>query len=158
MGNVHLIRTSWNEQRPQALVIACSDGRLQENLDDFLHTSLRIAHYDRLYAPGGAGALVSSGVELLRPDQFRRECRFLLGAHAIQHLYLIFHGPAEDGPEEAMCGDYRRKLPRATLTAIRKRQAEDAIELKRIDWGSPVDVYTYRCEVRGDNRIQFVEV
>ncbi|CAG0960358.1 hypothetical protein GPROT1_00763 [Gammaproteobacteria bacterium] len=158
MANIHLTRTSWNQERPHTLVIACSDGRLQENLDDFLEHGLGITHYDRLYAPGGGGALVSSGVELLRPDQYRRECRFLLAAHGIQDLYLIFHGPAEDGPEEAVCGDYRRKLPRATLAGLRQRQAQDADELKGVDWGTAVRVHTYRCEVTGDDRIQFVEL
>lgn len=154
--NTYITRTRWNQNRPRSLVVACSDGRLQENLDEFLHAHLGITHYDRLYAPGGGGALVSSGVELLRPEQFRRECRFLLGAHGIQEFYLIFHGPAEAGPEEAMCGDYRRKLPRATVEAVRKRQEEDANELKRVDWGKGVSVFTYRCEVRGDDGIQFV--
>ncbi len=158
MTSIHQTRSGWNMQRPTALVIACSDGRLQENLDEFLHGILGIGHYDRLYAPGGGGALVSSGIELLRPDQFRRECRFLLAAHGIQDLYLIFHGPAEDGPEEALCGDYRRKLPTATAAKIRQRQEDDAAELKQVDWGTAVRVHTYRCEVTADDRIQFVEL
>lgn len=154
--NPYLTRLGWNHRRPIALVIACSDGRLQENLDDFLHNGLGIAHYDRLYAPGGAGALVSSGTELLRPDRFRRECMFLLEAHGIERLYLIFHGPAADGPDEAVCGDYRRKLPWATLAQLRAQQETDAAELKRMAWGEHVQVQTYRCEVRADNGIQFV--
>ena len=158
MDDIHLTRAGWNSQRPQALVIACSDGRLQEHLDDFLNQGLGITHYDRLYVPGGAGALAFSGVELIRPDQVRQECRFLLTAHAIRHLYLIFHGPADDGPEEALCGDYRRKLPWASVAEVRQQQAADAVELKRISWGPEVRVHTYRCEVRGDNRIQFVSV
>jgi hypothetical protein len=155
----HLTRDDWNRQRPESLVIACSDGRLQENLDDFLHEGLGITHYDRLYAPGGAGALASrSGAELLRPGQFLRDCQFLLRSHGIQSLFLIFHGPAADGPAEAVCGDYRRKLPGATLAELRQRQEEDAAELKRLDWGAGVRVHAYRCEVRPDNRIQFVEI
>ena len=63
----------WKQQRPSALVIACSDGRLQENLDDFLSNALRITQYDRLYVPGGPGALAISGLEMLRPEQVRRE-------------------------------------------------------------------------------------
>ncbi len=158
MTKIHQTHSGWNAERPHALVVACSDGRLQENLDEFLHTALGITHYDRLYAPGGAGALVSSGIELLRPDQFRRECRFLLAAHGIQDLYLIFHGPAEDGPEEALCGDYRRKLPTANAAKIRQRQENDAAELKQFDWGTTVRVHAYRCEVTADDHIQFVEL
>jgi hypothetical protein len=156
--DTYLTRPGWNQERPRALVVACSDGRLQENLDDFLHTSLGIHHYDRLYAPGGGGALVSSGVELIRPNQFRRECQFLLAAHGVQNLYLIFHGPSENGPDEAACGDYRRKLPRANMAELRRRQEEDARELKQVSWGAGVQVFAYRCEVRNDDRIQFVEI
>ena len=159
MDNIHLTRRDWNRQRPESLVVACSDGRLQENLDDFLHLGLGITHYDRLYAPGGAGALASrSGSELLRPGQFQRDCQFLLRSHGIGDLFLIFHGPEEGGPEEAICGDYRRKLPYATLAEVRRRQEEDAAELKRFDWGTAVRVHSYRCEVRTDNRIQFVKL
>ena len=156
VASAHLTRSDWNRQRPESLVIACSDGRLQENLDDFLHLKLGITHYDRLYAPGGAGALASRGGELLRPGQFQRDCQYLLRSHGIRDLYLIFHGPTGDGPEEAVCGDYRRKLPSATITELRQRQEEDAAELKRVDWGKEVRVHTYRCEVRADNRIQFI--
>jgi len=160
MATPYVTPSGWNRQRPAALVIACSDGRLQENLDEFLHRGLGIAHYDRLYAPGGAGALASrsGSTELLRPGQFQRECQFLLRAHGIAELFLVFHGPAEDGPEEALCGDYRRKLPSFSASQYRKQQDEDARELKRIDWGSAVRVRAYRCEVRADNRIQFVEL
>jgi hypothetical protein len=158
MTNVHLTHLAWNSQRPQALVVACSDGRLQEHLDDFLHLGLGISHYDRLYIPGGAGALTSSGVELIRPNQFCAECRFLLEAHALQHLYLIFHGPAANGPEEALCGDYRRKLPGASAAELRTQQEVDAATLKNHPWGAHVLAHTYRCEVRSDGRIQFVSL
>lgn len=158
MSSGHITKSGWNQERPHSLVIACSDGRLQENLDDFLHRGLGITHYDRLYAPGGGGALAASGSSLMRPEQFRRECRFLLQAHFIEDLYVIFHGPAADGPDEAVCGDYVRKMPGATAQQLRAQQDKDATILKRLDWGTDVALHTYRCEVRGDHRIQFVEI
>jgi hypothetical protein len=158
MLDSHLTETDWNRHRPEALVIACSDGRLQENLDDFLHRALGITHYDRLYTPGGGGALAISGTDLLRSDQYRRECRFLLVAHAVRDMYVIFHGPAADGPEEALCADYIRKLPGAGVEKIRRQQERDADEVKQIDWGGDVRVHVYRCEVRMDDRVQFVQL
>jgi hypothetical protein len=155
--NTYLTRSGWNSQRPRILVVACSDGRLQENLDDFLISGLGIAHYDRLYAPGGGGALASSGMELLRCDRYRQECRFLVDAHGIEQLYFIFHGPSGDGPEEALCADYRRKFPWAPVEELMRWQVDDANELRRTDWGKSVQVHTYRCEIRGDNKVQFVE-
>ena len=50
-------------------------------------------------------------VSFMRADQLRRECGFLVQAHGVADVYLIFHGPAEDGPPQATCADYRRKLP-----------------------------------------------
>jgi hypothetical protein len=152
-------RTPWNPERPAALVIACSDGRLQENLDEFL-AHLGITHDDRLYAPGGPGALASSGVSYVRADQFRQECGFLVSSHGIEDVYLVFHGPSEDGPPEATCGDYRCKLPRATPDEVRRQQERDAAEILRNGFGWNVEVRThvYRCEVTTDARVQFVEI
>src|SRR5205085_10772100 len=53
----------WSHSRPNALVVACSDGRLQEATDEFLAREFRITRYDRFYVPGGAGALASSSVD-----------------------------------------------------------------------------------------------
>lgn len=156
MTQIYLTRTLWNHQRPGTLVVACSDGRLQENLDDFLHRDLGITHYDRLYGPGGGGALAGSGFDYLRAESYRRECRFLLEAHTIRDLYLIFHGPAEDGPEEALCADYRRRFPGTSPAEIRRRQEQDVNQLRTVDWGVKVTLHAFRCEVRADKGVQFV--
>ena len=148
----------WSSKRPRVLVIACSDGRLQENLDEFLLDHLGIEHYDRMYAPGGPGALASSGIEYSRADQFRRECAFLAAAHQVEDVYLIFHGPSADGPPQATCADYARKLPRATPEEIRRQQERDAAEIVRNGFGWDVRprIQAYRCEVTATGAVQFV--
>jgi len=156
---VYKSHASWNAERPGTLVVACSDGRLQENLDDFLDGHLGITRYDRLYMPGGPGALVSSGVEFSRSDQFRRECMFLVEAHDIQNVILIFHGAAPgDGPPEATCADYRRLLPRHTPDQIYQQQLKDARDLLHagFGWNRRVNVQIFRCEVTENGGIQFV--
>lgn len=50
--SVYLSERPWNAERPRVLVVACSDGRLQQNADDFLCNHLGISDYDRLYMPG----------------------------------------------------------------------------------------------------------
>jgi hypothetical protein len=153
--------TGWNENRPHVLVIACSDGRLQENLDDFLQVQLGISRYDRVYTPGGPGALTSHGIEHSRADQFRKECTFLVQAHAIEEVVLIFHGPASDGPEVACCADYRRVFPRATMEEIREQQQRDVFAILDYGFGVPqsnLRVSVYRCEATADNAIQFVHM
>lgn len=148
----------WKEDRPRVLVVACSDGRLQEALDDFLHESLGIFEYDRLYLPGGPGALACSGYEYARSDRHRQEFRFLLEAHMIEEVLLIFHGPSMDGPEGAACADYRRSMGNVSISRIREEQAKDAREVLRTAFGflSPVTKIFY-CEVQRDASIKFYE-
>ncbi len=94
----------------------------------------------------------------MRGDWFRRECAFLINAHDIQDVYLVFHGPAADGPADATCGDYRRRLPYLTPNEIRAQQQKDAAEILRggIGFGITVRMHPYRCEVTANGRVQFV--
>jgi hypothetical protein len=139
----------WTATRPLTLVIACSDGRLQEATDAFLTTNLELRQYDRFYVPGGGGALAASGRDFIRAQQLRKECRYLIELHEVEHVILMFHGPAVDGPAEAMCADYRRKLAGASAQFVRARQEQDAAELleRRADWALDAEVSVYRCEV-----------
>jgi hypothetical protein len=144
--------------RPDALVVACSDGRLQEATDHFLAGALAVTRYDRLYLPGGAGALTASGRDFVRAEQVRRECRYLVALHGVARIILLFHGPAADGPLDAACADYRRKLPWASAAVLRERQRQDAAELleRRGEWAGTADVDVYRCEVDAAGEITFV--
>jgi hypothetical protein len=148
----------WDPERPHILVIACSDGRLQEPTDEFLSASLGVRQYDRLYVAGGGGALSASGKEYLRAQQMRRECRFLVEAHDVQEIVLLFHGPASDGPPEAMCADYRRKLPQIAVSRLRDQQERDADELmtRREEWAGGARVHVYRCETTANGMLEFV--
>lgn len=150
----------WTPDRPSALVIACSDGRLQQATDEFLGRELGITRYDRFYLPGGAGALASSGRDFLRAQQVRKECRYLVDLHGVEEIVLLFHGPAADGPLGATCADYRRKMPWASAAVIRERQELDAAELRdsRKDWAGDADVRVFRCEVDASDRIRFLEL
>ena len=150
----------WSPERPSTLVIACSDGRLQEATDEFLAHHLQVTRYDRFYVPGGAGALSASGRDFLRAQQIRRECRYLVDLHSVRHIVLLFHGPTADGPMAAACADYRRKLPWASVAAIRDRQEQDAHELRgrSEEWAGSAAVSMYRCEVDARGDIRFAEL
>jgi hypothetical protein len=148
----------WEPTRPHILVIACSDGRLQERTDEFLTRSLGIRQYDRLYVAGGGGALSPSGRDFLRAQQMRRECRFLVDAHEIEEIVMLFHGPASDGPPEAMCADYRRKLPQLAVNKLREQQERDARDLLTMceDWAGAARVQVFRCETHAEGDLEFV--
>jgi len=151
----------WSPDRPATLVIACSDGRLQEATDEFLSHHLQVTRYDRFYVPGGAGALAASGRDFIRARQIQRECRYLVELHSVRHIVLLFHAPTMDGPLAAACADYRRKLPWASVAQLRGRQEQDAEELRgtREEWaGATAAVAMYRCEVDGRGTIRFADL
>src|SRR4051812_17529724 len=139
----------WTATRPSAMVVACSDGRLQQATDEFLAREFKITQYDRFYVPGGGGALASSGSDAVRAQQMCAECKYLVELHAVKRVILLFHGPAAAGRIEAACADYRRKLPWASLTELRQRQELDAVDLlgRRREWAADAGVLLYRCEV-----------
>lgn len=148
----------WNPARPRILVVACSDGRLQEETDHFLQERLGVSRYDRLYLPGGAGALSPSGFEFHRARQVRHDCHFLVESHGVRDIVLLFHGPTADGPAEAACADYVRKLSGADVARIRAQQEQDAEELLRCrrEWALEARVHVYRCEISAEGTIGFM--
>jgi hypothetical protein len=82
----------------------------------------------------------------------------LITTHAIERVILLFHGPAQDGPDDAQCGDYVRKLPGLSKAEIRSRQEEDAAEIERKGLGVAVTLEFYRCEVSGSGKVVFVRL
>ena len=149
----------WRIERPHILIVACSDGRYQQSLDEFLSRHLGVNHYDRLYAPGGPGSLASSMTSYFRGEQFRQEATFLVDAHGIESVIFIFHGPMHgEGPPEATCADYLRKMPGTGTQEIYTRQELDLQEavaaVRRAS--QTVQITAYRAEVRADKRVRFV--
>jgi hypothetical protein len=156
----YIAHNRFDFNRPLVLVVSCSDGRLQLHVDEFLERDLGIFQYDRLYLPGGPGALASSGFDSLRSSQQHKEFEFLVESHQIEDVIFLFHGPGKDGPVEALCVDYKRKLPRATADEIRRQQENDAKEIIRFASIRKLEprLHFYRCEVRTDNFVQFVRL
>ena len=150
----------WNVDRPDVMVVACSDGRLQFSIDHFLDRTMSVRHYDCMFMPGGSGALVAGGCEFLRAEHYRRDLYFLLQAHGTDELILMAHGAAEDGPVEATCAHYRRLMPYATLEEIRKQQIDDVREFLKSAHTqlSKVRVRAYRAEVTADLTVRYVEI
>jgi len=133
----------WKPTRPRTLVVACSDGRLQEATDSFLEAELGLKEFDRLYVPGGGGgALSASDRDVFLAQQLRGECKYLVELHQVKQIILLFHGPARDGPDEAVCADYRRKLPWATPDVL-----SQGIETREL--GPSADVFSLSLPVSG---------
>jgi hypothetical protein len=148
----------WSAQRPETLVVACSDGRLQGTIDHFLQTELGVQDYDRLFVPGGSGGLVAGGCEFLRADHARRELLFLLKAHRTREVILMAHAATDDGPPEAVCAHYRRLMPMDPVARIREQQAADIRELLASMQTDLVNirVRAFRAEVDADLQVHYV--
>jgi hypothetical protein len=150
----------WSVDRPDVMVVACSDGRLQFSIDHFLNAQLSVKHYDRMFMPGGSGALVAGGCEFIRAEHYRRDLYFLLEAHGTDDLILLAHGAAESGPPEATCAHYRRLMPYASLEEVRNQQIVDIREFLKSAHTqlSKVRVRAFRAEVMADLTVRYVEV
>lgn len=48
--------------------------------------------------PGGGGALAASKRDVIRAQQLRRECLYLVELHDIDLVLLLFHGPTPRRP------------------------------------------------------------
>ncbi len=74
-----------------AAAVYCSDGRVGEHFDDFLHNGLGLPRYDRVALPGGPACL--AGYDEARVEQvgIADELKFLIEAHGLTRVVLIQH-------------------------------------------------------------------
>ncbi len=150
-------QAKWQRERPHVLVVCCSDGRLQEAIDEFLHGPLGIGDYDRVYAPGGPGALTPAGPDL-QTSQHRDDLAFLVRVHQVEELILIFHGSGPNGPDGSMCAYYSLILPDASRAEIQTRQAQDLAVVQHFlaEQKLSVKIRAFRAEVQADRRVLMV--
>jgi hypothetical protein len=150
----------WSAERPDSLVVCCSDGRLQMSIDDFLHEHLGIFYYDRLYAPGGPGALSDVGSQLMRTDHYRTDLQLLLKAHSFSQVILIFHGAAIDGPSDSMCAYYRKMMPDSSREEILERQHQDMEDVSNYLHGlrANLEIKAFRAEATSEKHLRFVRL
>lgn len=153
-------RSPWTPGAPRALLVSCSDGRLGGHIEEFLAGRLRLLRCDRVDISGGPGALAGGSSEYSRADLIQRECAFLVNAHNVTDVILLFHGAAEGGPKEAVCGDYARKHPDLSAQDINRLQERELADLlhSRPPWLVKTSVRAFRAEVAADMAVRFVEL
>ena len=74
--------------RIHAASIYCSDGRVGEQIDEFLHEGLHLPRYDRLAMPGGPACYAGGRWE---GHSAERQLEFLCGVHGLERVVLIAH-------------------------------------------------------------------
>lgn len=132
----------FTHERIGAVAIYCSDGRFNEQFDEFLHAGLALPRYDRLAVPGGAGVLAGHLAAHREKEALLEQLRFLAVHHELERLVLITH---------RNCGFYLKKLhmPEAGL---RERQERDlGAAAQAIRSVSPrLDIDAYFASVEND--------
>jgi hypothetical protein len=107
--------TPYEEARVGAAALYCSDGRLGDHTDEFLHQSLSLPRYDRLACPGGPVALAGRLLAFWECRGVENQLRLLVQLHQLRTLVLIAH----DG-----CAFYRDRLGLAPARVEGEQRAD----------------------------------
>ena len=103
------------DARINAAAVYCSDGRLGEQFDDFLHNALKLPRYDRVAVPGGPACLAEHFATYRQGDVVAAQLEFLINAHQVKRVILIAH--------EA-CAFYTQLLQISPI-GLKQQQLED---------------------------------
>ena len=123
----------YETQRIHAAALYCSDGRVGEHFDDFMHNGLKLPRYDRIALPGGPACLAGYSQAQLHETGVIDELRFLIEAHElgrvvlIQHEQCAFYGVRLGVPPERMTQLQKADLVRAAYV-IRKVTSLERVE------------------------------
>jgi hypothetical protein len=107
--------TPYEAGRINAAAVYCSDGRIGDHIDDFLHQGLGLPRYDRLACPGGPVALAGRLLAFWEARGVDQQLRFLVGVHAVSQVVLIAH----EG-----CAYYRERLGISPALAHAEQRAD----------------------------------
>jgi Putative carbonic anhydrase len=138
--------TPYEQTRIHAAAVYCSDGRVGEQIDEFLHNALGLPRYDRVAVPGGPACLAGNLVTFQEARGVEDAIRFLIRVHDLQQVVLIAH----EG-----CAYYRDRLgvPDASLLAEQRQDLEKAIRaVRRFQDGLKVEAFLART---ASGRIRF---
>ncbi len=139
----------YKSQRIGAAALYCSDGRLGDHIDEFLHQGLGLPRYDRLTCPGGPVALADRMFALWDTRGVEEQLRFLVTAHSLEQVVLLGH---QD------CAYYRVRIGLAGDEAAAAQRQDLKRAATLIQHMSPaIVVSAYFVELSGE-RVQFVAV
>ena len=108
----------YEEARIHAAAVYCSDGRVGEQIDEFLHQGLGLPRYDRVACPGGPVALAGRFLAFWEARGVEQQLRVLVRVHGLETVVLIAH---------AGCAYYREHLRIPPAQA----ETEQAVDLER---------------------------
>jgi hypothetical protein len=141
--------TPYDENRIGAAAVYCSDGRMGEQMDEFLHQGLSLPRYDRVACPGGPVCLSGRLMALWEARGVEDQLRFLMRVHQLKEVILIGH---------TGCAYYRDRLAIPEARMMQEQRADldrAATVVRRI--ASTVEVSAYFAHRQG-TRVRFERV
>lgn len=115
----------YEAERINAAAVYCSDGRVGDQIDEFLHQGLGFPRYDRVACPGGPVVLANRLQAFWDARGVEDQLRFLTQVHDVRTVVLIAHvGCAYYArrlaiPAERIEVEQQDDLRRATQTVLR---------------------------------------
>lgn len=141
--------TPYEEARVHAAAVYCSDGRVGDQVDDFLHRALGLPRYDRLAAPGGPVCLAGRLAAFWEARGVEEQLRFLIKVHRLRQVILIAH----EG-----CAYYAERLgiPEGAIEAAQRGDVAKAAALvRRLDDGLDVRAF---LATKHQGRVRFESI
>ena len=105
----------FDTRRIGAVAIYCSDGRYNEQFDQFLHERIGLPRYDRLTIPGGAACLAGHFITWKLEEALAEQLDFLATSHGLTNVVLIAH---------QSCGFYLKRLGVSEAEVRGKQEAD----------------------------------
>lgn len=88
---VYESRVPYDRARIHAAAMYCSDGRIGEQVDDFIQNGLGLPRYDRVALPGGPACLAGHPQALAEEHAVVDELKFLVDVHGLKRVVLLQH-------------------------------------------------------------------
>jgi hypothetical protein len=112
----------YEDARIHAAAVYCSDGRIGEQIDDFLHKGLGLPRYDRVAVPGGPACLSGRLMAFWEARGVEDQLRFLAKVHGLSRVVLIAH----EG-----CAYYAQRLG-IPPAEVARAQREDLVRARQV--------------------------
>jgi hypothetical protein len=135
---MYISPTPYNAERINAAAIYCSDGRIGDQVDEFLHHGTGFPRYDRLVCPGGPVALSGRLLALWDARGVEEQFRFLVEVHDIKTLVLVAH-------EGCAYYGHRLRIPPERVEFEQREDFKKAVEtVRKLAPGVAVQCYLAR--------------
>lgn len=139
----------YSAERIYAAAVYCSDGRVGDQIDEFLHHGLGFPHYDRVACPGGPVVLADRFQAFWDGRGVEEQIRFLTQVHDVRTVVLIAH----EG-----CAYYARRLG-IPADRLELEQKEDLLRAtKTVQRLAPFAAVQRYVAFRSDTQIGFERV